>query len=214
LSPYQCALLSAILERDGREWFERGLTGPQVNLIRLMKLELGVEVSPMAMSRFLGALRTKGITRAGDKTKLVPQKALASLREDFRLSAVGRAETYAGDYRVIEARLEEQLGKRFARGVADVLLKETGSWIEPRDYLVDRSALPIVQETLGSSVPRAYKGEVVVIRAALRVPLGLLTLGQPSLQPLLGLAEAARSNSPVARQTSLEAWKKRVQAWK
>lgn len=212
LSPYQCALLSAVLDSGGRGWFEPGIKGPQVNLIRLMKLELGVEVSPMAMSRFLEALRSKGIVR--DSARLVKQKAFSSLRDGFRLSAVGRAETYAGDYRVVEGILEERVGKRFARGVADVLLSETGAWIEPRDYLVDSSALPNIREALGSPVPRGYKGEVVLVRPAMRVPLGLLTLGRPSLQPLLGLAEAARSDSPVARQAGLDAWQKRVQEWK
>ena len=214
LTPYQCALLSAILESGGREWFELGITGRQVDLIRLTKLELGVEVSSMAMSRFLEALRTKGIVREHEKARLVRRKAFRSLREDFRLSAVGRAGTHAGDYRVIEDGLGKQLGKRFAHGVADVLLKEAGAWIEPRDYLVDGSALPTIQESLGSPVPRGYKGEVVVVRPALRLPLGLLTLGRQSLQPLLGLVEAARSDSPVARQASLDALKKRMTAWK
>jgi hypothetical protein len=214
LSAYQCALLSAILDGGRREWFELGIAGSQVDLIRLVKLELGIEVSPMAMSRFLEALRTKGIVRGDGRARLVRQRAFRSLREDVRLSAVGRAETYAGDYRVVEERLDEQLGSRFARGVADVLLRETGAWIEPRDYLVDGSALPGIRSSLGSPVPGGYKGEVVIVRPALRVPLGLLTLGRRSLQPLLGLAEAARSDSPVARQAGLEAWKKREQAWK
>lgn len=214
LSPYQCALLSAILETKGRAWFEAGLVGPQVDLIRLAKLELGVDVAPMAISRFLESLRATQIVTKGERPKLVKQEAFRSLRDDFRLSGVGRAETYAGQYRAVEEALDERLGDRFARGVAGVLLEETGAWVEPRDYVVDPSALPAVQETLGAPVPRGYRGAVVVIRPAQRVPLGLLTLGRASLQPLLGLAEAARSDSPVARQAGLEAWKERVRAWK
>jgi hypothetical protein len=63
-------------------------------------------------------------------------------------------------------------------------------------------------------VPRGYPGAVVLVRPAMRVPLGLLTLGRRSIQPLLGLAESVRSESPVARQASLEAWNERAREWR
>lgn len=206
LSPYQCALLSAVIGKGASEWFERGIAGPQVDLIRIIKLELGIAVPPMAMSRFLNALRRRGILRKDGKRSFQSKQAFDSLREDFRLSAVGRADTYAGDYRSVQERLAERLGKRFALGVAAVLGDKTGAWIEPRDYLVDRSALPLIQDALGSPVPRGYEGTAVVIRPALRVPLGLLTLGQQSIQALLAFSEATRMDSPVARQAGLGAW--------
>ena len=214
LTPYQCALLAAILDDGGSEWFVSGIAGPQVDLIRRVKLELGVEVPPMAMSRFLDALRRKGVLRSHRKASWKRAKAFDSLRDDFRLSAVGRADTYAGDYLEVEKEFAEQLGGRLARGVADALTRQTGAWIEPRDYLVERGALSTIQELLGGPVPRGYEGTVVTVRPALRVPLRLLTLGTDSLHPILGIAEALRMDSPVAREAGREAWERWEREWK
>ena len=210
LSPYQCALLAVLLEGDAGAWFASGISGPQVDLIRLTKLELGIEVPRMAMSRFLRALRWKGIVSEDSREAWRSDRALEALREDFRLSAIGRPADYAGDYREVENRLADRLGERFARGVADVLSKETGAWIEPRDYLVDPSALSEVRGVLGSPIARRYEGAVVTIRPAVRVSLELLTLGRESLRPLLGLTEAMRADSPVARQAGRKAWEKKL----
>ena len=206
--------MAAILDRGERGWFAGGSSGSQVELIQRVKLELGIEVAPMAMSRFLSALQGRGILRLEGDRGWRRDLAYDSVKEDFRLSAIGRASTYAGDHQQVEDALVESLGGRFARGVADVLSQETGAWIEPRDYLVDRSAIGLVQERLGGPVPRGYEGSVVVIRPALRVPLVLLTLGGPAIQTALGIAEALKMESPVAGQAAREAWERRSHGWR
>lgn len=213
LSPYQCALLSMLLERDGGAWLEGQVDRPQVQLIRQLRLEFGIEVSPMNMSRFLVAIRKKKVIADSDIPTFDRPAAFSLLRDDFRLSAVGRGRNYAAEPSMVESELEATLGPLFARGVAQVLLDETGAWVEPRDYLVDSSAITRVRRVLGPMVPPDYGGATVLIRAVHRVPLHMLTLGRPALQPLLALVEAMQSESPIAMQEGLAAWERRIQAW-
>jgi hypothetical protein len=208
LTPFHCALLGLILAREGTEWLVRGLVGSQVDLIRRMKFELGVDLSPMAMSRLLDVLRRKGIVGEGVPPTWNAERACDALRSDFRLSAVGQAETYAGEAEEVEVNLSESLGVGFARGVAEALNRASGAWIEPRDYLIERSAITVVRELLGNPVPREYRGATVTIRPVARLSLSLLTAGTDSIQPALAFVEAMQSTSPVQRQVGVEAWEK------
>lgn len=212
LSPYQCALLSALMTLASPEAIEAVLAGPPARSRTLVKLEVGIEISPVAMSRFLGALRRANVVRE-DRSGWEPAQALERLRADFRLSGVGRAADYAASAEDVANLLAEALGDRIVEGVAGVLLEKAGAWIEPSDYIVDRSALPRVTQLLGAPVPASYQGPIVRIRPSQRVPFSLLTLGKRRLQPLLAFIEAARMNSPVAAQVGNDLWRKEVARW-
>jgi hypothetical protein len=213
LSPYQCALLAPLLEHEGGKWLEREGRRSQVEFARLLRLDLGVDVSPMNVSRFMSALSARGIAPETDTFTLDRSAALGALRDDFRLTAVGQVHRFAGAPSDVESALEPLGKERLARGVADVLARETGAIIEPRDYVVDRDELPRIRAALGAPVKRDYGGAHVLIRAAQRVPFALLTLGRGSLQPLLAVVGALRSESPVARGAAEEAFERRLRAW-
>lgn len=214
LTPYQCALLGAILTVQGAEWFLGGLAGSQVDLIRRVKLELGVDVQPMTMSRFIDALGRTGTMGSGARPRWKTSKALDAIRCDFQLSKVGRAANYAGRYEEVENKLSKQLGSDFATGVARAVYYKAAAWIEPPDYLIEPSALPEVERLLGAPVRKGYAGPMVVLRVAQNVPLRLLTLGEGQLQPILGIAEATRGESSVARQKAREVWQQWKSEWK
>lgn len=214
LSPYQCALLAAIQVGSHSKSFPGWSLGPQVELIDRIKFLFGIDVTPMAISRFLTSLRARGILTTSARPTWNSKKAFATIKNDFRLSAVGRTQTYAGTAAEVQDRLSKKLGERCATGVAEVLSREVGAWIEPRDFLVDPSALGIVREMFGAEVPKSYRGAVVQIRPTNRAPLRLLTLGTGSLLPILGAAEALRSRSPIARQAGKEVWSEGASLWK
>jgi len=214
LTPYQCALLGALLTTNGVDWFVRGLDGSQVDLIRRVKLELGVDVQPMAMSRFLDGLRRLGVVGTGRRRRCRTAKALDVILSDFQLSNIGRAASYAGTYEEVERALATIPGLALHGGVARTVYEEAGAWIEPRDYLVEPASLPEVERVLGAPVRKDYAGPSVTIRLAQRVPLQLLTSGGDRLQAVLGIAEAAKSSSPVARQKALELWKRWKSEWR
>jgi len=221
LSPYQCALLGAILTNGGSTWFTEGLKGAQTRLTRRVRLEFGITVQPMAMSRFIDALRRKKIIETGSRPTWDAGKALETLREDFRASSLGNEAFYPGRPSEVEATLRAELGGRFSPGVAAALNATTGAWIEPRDYLVDRGALDLVPSLLGpelAEVPSSDRTRgtrerpFVVIRSTLRTPLRLLTAGGETLQPILALCVAEQAASPVARQVAQEALRKWVES--
>jgi hypothetical protein len=213
LSPYQCALLALLLEHEDGTWFEREGRRPQVELARLLRLDFGVDVSPMNLSRFLVALTERNIMSEEGTLKLDRRAALGALRDDFRPSALGKAYRFAGDPADVEASLEPLGVQSFARGIAEVLARETGALVEPKDYIVERGELPGIRAQLGPPVPSDYRGAQVLIRAAQRVPLALLNLGRGTLQPLLAIVAGLQSDSPVARSAAEEALERRLKAW-
>ncbi len=214
LSAYQCALLASIQIGGQADAFAEWATGSQVELIDRIKFLYGVEVSPMVMSRFLAAIRKRGVLPPTTTPTWDRDQALAVVRTDFRLSAVGRVQTYAGEAPEVQDKLTQQFGERFVPGVAEVLSSAVGAWIEPRDFLADPSALPEIRKLLGPQVGSSYRGPVVQIRPTNRAPLRLLTKGTNCLLPLLGAADALKSDSPVTRQAGKEAWAEGEVSWK
>ena len=218
LTPFQCALLArALLYKKERQaellaTAARDLTQPEY--ARRVSLEWEVSESwlaPVVISRFLEALRREGILiEAEGIARLDELRAYEVLRRDFRLSAIGRATRYPARPEECEPLLQEDLGDRFCRGVSGFFKLETGSWIEPVDYLIDPSAEKIARGALGRPVPESYRGPSVLVRPTRRVPLALMriTPQQSLMNPILAVIEGSRSESPIARQSAEEWWKR------
>ena len=213
LTPYQCALLAELLVTGAWKTFVPAMAGQQVDLIVLLRLETGLDVAPMAMSRFLEQLDKRQIVVRKEEPKMDLKLAMETILSDFRISMVGKEERYAGTSDSVEGMVASALGSRFAGGIAGLMRRETSALVEPKDYLVDRSALGELRSLLGQPVDKKYRGDFVKIRTATRVPLGLLTGGSASIQPLLGAAVALNSSSPVQREAGAEIyekWKRRI----
>ena len=91
-------------------------------------------------------------------------------------------------------------------------MDDSGAIVEPPDYLVAREDEGAIEALLGEPATNTESGPMVELRVATRVPLNVLAPRRGRLSSLLGLAEGARRNSPVAREAALEgieAWRKR-----
>ncbi len=213
LTPYQCALLGKLLVSGLWKEFVPATIGQQVDLIAWLRLETGLDLPPMAMSRFLEQLSAREILVGDDEPKMNLQLAVETVRSDFQYSKVGKEESYAGSRKDVQQRVLPVVGSRIVEGVAGLLARESSAIIEPVDYLVARDAIGDVRKTLGGPVSKNYKGERVLVRTANRVPLELLTAGFETLQPLLGSVVAMKSSSAVGREAGREVyerWKRRI----
>ena len=222
LTPFLCAVLALVLQRrifpDG-EFGGTGeaplpLFGKQTLLSKEWSRALGAEVSPMAMHRLLKSLRLVGLLDEDPRTtdELNVAGCFELLRQDFRLSGVGRGEFYCALPGELEL-LARELGAGFSWGVSQTLSLLGGGWVEPRDALVDPAYLSEVRKLLG---PRMTDGAApgVVVRPTRRVSLSLLCTELPRLSdetllnPLLAACEASNSEDPVQREIGARLWKR------
>ncbi|MBL4772017.1 MAG: hypothetical protein JKY61_12970 [Planctomycetes bacterium] len=194
------------------------LVGKQTLLAREWSRALGANISPMAISRLLSALRSAGLLKEDvcrvSELELVP--SLELVRSEFRINGVGRSESYrfaqedAGP-------LAEQLGTSLVWGTSLVLSQLAGGWVEPQDVLIDPSGMGALQELLGPPV-KASGSDLLIVRPASRIPLSLLVEQQAPpkstgvLNPILAACDGLSSDDPVRRQLARQLWDRWTQS--
>lgn len=175
LTPLECCLTATLVDA-GEEASARLLAGPTNAAARWFTLTCGTPVLDMTASRLKRTLNAAGVARiARGTTRFDRAAACERIGEDFRLDAVGPELRFrAADPDAARMKLAQLPGGGALEGVSAVVL-ESGAYVDERDFVADRAALPEIERLLGPALRRSEReGATVAVRPAQRLPAAVL----------------------------------------